>query len=273
MKITTFNQLQAGVSRVNNELKNYIRSIQETANGILFIDGFGNTVYSLPVLKSDPQLSISSNALSLSLNSSSDITVTRLGDGAISVTFIDGSDCAVATVSNTTVSFSGENVGTGVYKIDLASTSEYTASSDTVTVSVEEYAEEEFWYGGCTASASNTQPTINVGESDTVTVKTNMPRAQLPYHTCTLALFNAPSWVTMDNENSFYTDYDGVEKVQRVIGIAVPSDAQAGSVTFVVQYGYSYKVRNSDGSVSDSSDSADVDITVNINIPTTPNTD
>lgn len=140
MKITTFNQLQAGVSRVNNELKNYIRSIQETANGILFIDGYGNTVYELPVLKSDPQLSISSNALSLSLNSSSDVTVSRLGVGAISATFIDGTDCAVATVSDTTVTFTGKNVGTGVYKINLASTTEYMASSDTVTVSVEEYA-------------------------------------------------------------------------------------------------------------------------------------
>ena len=140
MKITTLNQLQATISRLNSNMENYIRSIQSTANGVQFLDGNGNVVFTLSnsnaVEKQDPLLSLSSHSLALTVGSASDVSVTRLGDGIISATFIDGSDCAVATVSDTTVSFSASSAGSGTCQINLAETSDYSAASDSIIVTV-----------------------------------------------------------------------------------------------------------------------------------------
>lgn len=122
------------------DVKNYVRNIQPTSNGVNFLDGNGNVIYTLTnsssVEKSDPQLSISPKTLTLTVNQSSDVTVTRLGDGVITATFIDGSDCATATVSDTTVTFTGTSGGTGTYQVSVAESANYTAASDTVTLAV-----------------------------------------------------------------------------------------------------------------------------------------
>ena len=214
MKITTFNQLQAGVSRVNNELKNYIRSIQETSNGILFIDGFGNIVYELPVLKSDPQLSLNSNALSLSLNSSSDVTVSRLGDGAISATFVDGTDCALVAVSDTTVTFTATSEGSGSYQVNVAESSNYTTATDTVIVTVEETMNSN-WFS---FSLNNSSAYVTAGETDdTVTYTLNINNDKLE----SVDVNSNIGWVSVNTDT-------------KKITVAPPSNLQANTYTAIL---------------------------------------
>ena len=214
MKITTLNQLQAGVSRVNNELKNYIRSIQETSNGILFIDGFGNIVYELPVLKSDPQLSLNSNALSLSLNSSSDVTVTRLGDGIISADFVDGTDCALVAVSDTTITFTATSAGSGSYQVNVAESSNYTAATDTVIVTVEETMNSN-WF---TFTLNKSSVNVTAGETDDTTTYTlNINNDKLE----SVDVNSNIGWVSVNTDT-------------KKITVAPPSGLQAGGYGAII---------------------------------------
>lgn len=144
------------------EMKTYIKTIEKSGNDLIFKDGNGNTVYELPVLKSDPLLSLSSNTLSLAVNSSSDVTVSRLGDGLISAAFIDGTDCALVSVSDTTITFTATSAGSGSYQVNVAESSNYTAASDTVIVTVEETMSTD-WFS---FYLNKPTVTVNAGATD-----------------------------------------------------------------------------------------------------------
>ena len=116
-------------------------------------------------------------------------------------------------------------------------------------------------------NANKTNVTINRGESDTVIVKTYISEDVTQYYPNTLELINAPSWVTMEDEDSFYTGNDSKQYIQRVINIAVPSDEQAGDVSFTVKNTLTWKEFDDNGDVCTQSDSGSVQITISIRIP------
>ena len=141
MKITTLNQLQAGISRLNSNMKNYIRSIQSVDNGVNFIDGNGNVVFTLSnsnaVEKQDPNLTLSS--YSLEPNTNKTITATFSGNGTISVssvgTYYFNYQVSGNSITFTPAPYEALDTVNGVdesYIVTLSETDEY--ESDTAVV-------------------------------------------------------------------------------------------------------------------------------------------
>lgn len=115
--------------------------IYKIDTAILLDDDSDDIVTPIVTSKVSPQLSLSANTLSLiygeGTNHSSDVTVTRLGDGVISTAFIDGTDCATTSISDTTITFTGSLEGTGNYRVSVAESNDYFAESTTLTVNVD----------------------------------------------------------------------------------------------------------------------------------------
>lgn len=86
MKIPSLTQLQTSLEQINDNTKNYIRSIQETAEGLQFLDGNGNVVYELltTIKKQSPNLILDKYSLEDNVESDT-VIATYDGDGTLSV--------------------------------------------------------------------------------------------------------------------------------------------------------------------------------------------
>ena len=188
------------------------------------------------------------------------------------VTYInpESSDVTIKDFVNALYSLTTNTTG-DIYKIDTAILLD-DDSDDIVTPIVQEYAEECFYNQGHLINVTKSNLEVKVGESDTVVAYTDLKKEDMQYRSAIITLEQAPSWVTMDSEDSFYIN-NGEEYVARVINIAPPSDTQANFYTVTVKNTLHYKKRNDDGSVSDVSDSYTTQITVQVNRTVAPPND
>ena len=87
-------------------------------------------------LPNSNKLSLSATDFTLAAGASTDVTVTRLGDGAISVSNTTVLEGLAYEISDTTITFSNSSAteGTGVFKIDVEGTAIFNPSSTTVSI-------------------------------------------------------------------------------------------------------------------------------------------
>ena len=86
--------------------------------------------------KESPALSLSDDAVSIAVGSSTDVTVTRAGDGAISVTPTTPLAGVTYSISGNTITFTNSSAteGSGTYVVTCAETNDYAAGMAFITV-------------------------------------------------------------------------------------------------------------------------------------------
>ncbi len=145
MKIPNLSQFQSSLAQINDNTKNYVRSIQETDEGLQFLDGNGNVVYSLTTFqKQSPNLILDKYSLEDNVESDT-VIATYDGDGTLSVqSVIDPFWCYYNyTVNGNQINFelkhdkdhpyvSSRNEET--YIVTLSETDNYQSDTATVTV-------------------------------------------------------------------------------------------------------------------------------------------
>ena len=119
------------------EMREYIKQVIESDTGFVFINGNDSEVGLIPVFaKKDPQLSASNTDMGTAY--SVDVEISRLGNGAISVSDVstEGGSETTPTVNGTTISIYrwGTSSDTLTMTVSVAETDEYKAASITVTV-------------------------------------------------------------------------------------------------------------------------------------------
>ena len=117
------------------------------------------------------------------------------------------------------------------YNISLMSAADNLVAVIPIAEEPEPLDEEYFNIPPTTLTATKSEMTILVGNSDNTVIKTSLSRERLPYHPMTFELINAPNWVSLDSENSFYTS-DGTEYVQRILTAVPPSDTTPSDYMF-----------------------------------------
>lgn len=86
--------------------------------------------------KESPALSLSESSVSIAAGSSTDVTVTRAGNGAISVTPSSALAGVTYSISGNTITFTNSSAaeGSGTYVVTCAETNEYSAGLALITV-------------------------------------------------------------------------------------------------------------------------------------------
>ena len=147
------------------------------------------------------------------------------------------------------------------YQSGLNNVSLMSAADNLIAViPIAEIDEEYFNIPSNTLTANRTSLTVGI-DGDIVDIKSRISREELPYHPPTFEVVG-PAWVTLDSENSFYTD-NGTEYVQRILTVAPPTGTALSTYTATAEITIPYKVLN-DGVVSDATVSDDVTITVTV---------
>lgn len=127
----------ASTYATKEEMRLYVRQVIESDTGFVFINGNDSEVGLVPVFaKKDPQLSASNTDMGTGY--SVDVEISRLGNGAISVSDVstEGGNETTPTVNGTTISIGrwGSFSDTLTMTVSVAETDEYKAASITVTV-------------------------------------------------------------------------------------------------------------------------------------------
>ena len=227
----------------------YVKNVNIESDKVTFTNVNGRTI-SIPVLKSNPNLTVSESNITLYQNGSKSVTTTHVGGGTMSVSFIEGTDCAVIEINDSTITFTGSVIGQGTYNINIGETDTHGSTNSTITITVSEIDPSQLRVTSITAT--RTSVTVQRGESDTITATawSVSPEGAVAVYD----IQEGPSWVTIDSDTG-------------VVSIEPPADLSAAESHRLV-----VRVRARIGNVI-GSDSAQVSISINVTVPITPKDD
>lgn len=122
--------------------ENYNATFTPTANYIWSDGSTTAKIVSWSIGKASGAVSLSKTSTAITSDSATEnITITKTGDGALSASSSDAS-IVTASISSLTLTITGSNTGTATVTVSLAASTNYTAASATLLVTMTKYIEK-----------------------------------------------------------------------------------------------------------------------------------